>query len=72
MLEIVQFPCRDDNFGVVIHDAKTSQTAAIDAPELKPILALLDERGWTLTHISRRIITMTMSRPTLTSKPNSA
>lgn len=51
MLEIVQFPCRDDNFGVLVHDAKTGQTAAIDAPELKPILSLLDERGWTLTHI---------------------
>jgi hydroxyacylglutathione hydrolase len=51
MLEIVQFACRDDNFGVLIHDAKTGQTASIDAPELKPILALLDDRGWTLTHI---------------------
>lgn len=51
MLEIVQFPCRDDNFGVLIHDAKTGQTAAIDAPELKPILDILDKRGWDLTHI---------------------
>ena len=51
MLEIVQFACRDDNFGVLIHDAKTGQTASIDAPELKPILALLDDRGWTLTHV---------------------
>jgi hydroxyacylglutathione hydrolase len=51
MLEIVQFPCRDDNFGVLIHDAKTGQTAAIDAPALQPILDLLAEREWTLTHI---------------------
>ncbi len=51
MLDIVQFPCRDDNFGVLLHDAKTGQTAAIDAPALQPILDLLDERGWTLTHI---------------------
>lgn len=51
MLEIVQFPCRDDNFGVLIHDAKSGQTASIDAPELKAILALLEERGWELTHI---------------------
>lgn len=51
MLEIVQFPCRDDNFGVLIHDAKTGQTAAIDAPALQPILNELDKRGWTLTHI---------------------
>ncbi len=51
MLEIVQFPCRDDNFGVLIHDAKTGHTAAIDAPALQPILDLLETRGWTLTHI---------------------
>lgn len=51
MLEIVQFTCRDDNFGVLLHDAKTGNTAAIDAPALQPILALLEERGWTLTHI---------------------
>lgn len=51
MLEIVQFPCRDDNFGVLIHDAKTGQTATIDAPALQPILDLLETRGWTLSHI---------------------
>ncbi len=51
MLDIVQFPCRDDNFGVLIHDAKTGQTASIDAPELKAILDVLEERGWSLTHI---------------------
>jgi hydroxyacylglutathione hydrolase len=51
MLHIEQFPCRSDNFGVLIHDDKTGQTAAIDAPELGPILAVLETRGWTLTHI---------------------
>ncbi len=51
MLEIVQFPCRSDNFGVLLHDPKTGQTAAIDAPELKPILDVLEQRGWTLNHI---------------------
>lgn len=51
MLHIEQFPCRSDNFGVLIHDDKTGQTAAIDAPELGPILAVLEARGWNLTHI---------------------
>ena len=51
MLEVVQFPCRSDNFGVLLHDAKTSQTASIDAPEVKPIVDVLDVRRWTLTHI---------------------
>ena len=51
MLEIVQFPCRTDNFGVLIHDVKTGRTAAIDAPELQPILDVLEQKGWTLTDI---------------------
>ncbi len=51
MLHIEQFPCRSDNFGVLIHDDKTGQTATIDAPELGPILAVLETRGWNLTHI---------------------
>ena len=32
-LIIEQFPCRSDNFGVLIHDTATGLTAAIDAPE---------------------------------------
>ena len=51
MLEIVQFPCRSDNFGVLIHDAKSGRTASIDAPELQPILDVLEARSWTLTDI---------------------
>ncbi|MFP5077337.1 hydroxyacylglutathione hydrolase [Rhizobium sp. YIM 134829] len=45
------FPCRSDNFGVLIHDALSGATASIDAPEEAPILAALERRGWTLTHI---------------------
>lgn len=51
MLEVVQFPCRSDNFGVLLHDAQTGQTAAIDAPDLAPIVDVLDARRWTLTDI---------------------
>ncbi len=51
MLEVEQFACREDNFGVLVHDPKSGQTAAIDAPELQPILDALTRRGWTLTHI---------------------
>ncbi|WP_088345392.1 MULTISPECIES: hydroxyacylglutathione hydrolase [Rhodomicrobium] len=50
-LTIVQFPCRSDNFGVIIHDSETRMTAAIDAPEAEPIRQVLKERGWKLTHI---------------------
>jgi hydroxyacylglutathione hydrolase len=32
-LEIEQFPCLSDNFGVLIHDAAANLTASIDAPD---------------------------------------
>lgn len=51
MLEVEQFTARQDNFGVLIHDPTTGNTAAIDAPELKPILDALERRGWTLTSL---------------------
>lgn len=50
-LEIRQFMCRSDNFGVLVHDPDSGSTASIDAPEEAPILEALDETGWRLTHI---------------------
>lgn len=50
-LEIELFACRSDNFGVLLHDPATGETASIDAPEEQPILDALARRGWTLTHI---------------------
>lgn len=50
-LEIELFPCRTDNFGVLIHDPDSGATASIDAPEEQPILDALKRRGWTLTNI---------------------
>lgn len=49
--ELELFPCRTDNFGVLLHDPDSGETAAIDAPEEAAILAALERRGWTLTHI---------------------
>ena len=49
--EIVQFPARSDNFGVLIHDPESGATAAVDAPQADTILKALGERGWRLTHI---------------------
>lgn len=51
MLEVYQFPCRSDNFGVLIHDPEADASAAIDAPEAGAIRAALREKGWPLTHI---------------------
>ncbi|MCP4317336.1 MAG: hydroxyacylglutathione hydrolase [Hyphomicrobiales bacterium] len=50
-LQIELFPCREDNFGVLIHDPQTGATASIDAPEEAPIVAALNRAGWELNHI---------------------
>lgn len=50
-LEIEQFICRSDNYGVLIHDPESNLTAAIDAPEERAIIAALDRRGWTLDFV---------------------
>ncbi len=50
-LQIHQFLCRQDNFGVLIHDAAHGVTAAIDTPEAGPIRDALTAKGWRLTHI---------------------
>ncbi len=50
-LEIHQFICRSDNFGVLVHDHKTGATASIDAPDAAEIERQLKKRGWQLTHI---------------------
>ncbi len=46
-----QFPCLNDNYGVLIHDPESGRTASIDAPEAGPILAALEQKGWTLSDI---------------------
>ncbi len=51
MLEVYQFMCRSDNFGVLIHDPDTGMTAAIDAPEADAVRGSLAAKGWSLTHI---------------------
>jgi hydroxyacylglutathione hydrolase len=50
-LQIYQFPCLSDNFGVLIHDPEANVTASIDAPEADKVTAALQEKGWKLTHI---------------------
>jgi hydroxyacylglutathione hydrolase len=50
-LEIHQFPCLSDNYGVLVHDAGGGLTASIDAPDAQAVRAALKEKGWKLTHI---------------------
>ncbi|MGH1419699.1 MAG: hydroxyacylglutathione hydrolase [Hyphomicrobiaceae bacterium] len=50
-LEIHQFPCRSDNYGVLAHSAETNETASIDAPDANAVLAALEDKSWSLTHV---------------------
>lgn len=50
-IEIHQFAALKDNYGYLVHEPSSGATAAIDTPEVAPILKALDEKGWTLTHI---------------------
>lgn len=50
-LEIEQFTCRSDNFGVLAHDAATGFAALIDAPQEAPILEAIERTGWTPKYI---------------------
>ncbi|TKT75277.1 hydroxyacylglutathione hydrolase [Aquamicrobium sp. LC103] len=50
-VEIEQFICRSDNFGVLVHDPASGETAIVDAPEEKPILDAIERTGWRPTMI---------------------
>lgn len=45
-LQIEQFMCRSDNFGVILHDTESGETAIVDAPEETAIRAVLERTGW--------------------------
>mgnify|MGYP001767020466 CR=1 FL=1 len=51
MIVIRQFPARDDNYAVLVHDTESGATASIDAPEEDAILDALEETGWRLTDV---------------------
>ena len=50
-LEIRVVPLLSDNYGYLLHDAATDDTAVVDPGEAGPILAVLNAEGWTLGHI---------------------
>lgn len=50
-LDIHQFPCLKDNYGVLVHDPEEGVTLSIDAPDAGAVRQALDARGWRLTHI---------------------
>ena len=50
-IEIVQINCLSDNYGYLVHDPESGETACIDTPETEPLLRELNARGWSLTYI---------------------
>lgn len=50
-MQIIQVPCREDNYAVLVHDDASNQTILFDAPEHDAIAAVLDAKGWQLTHM---------------------
>jgi hydroxyacylglutathione hydrolase len=51
MIQIRQFPCLSDNYGYLVHDPVSGETATIDTPDAAAILAEADKAGWKLTQI---------------------
>ncbi|WP_421790486.1 hydroxyacylglutathione hydrolase [Hyphobacterium sp.] len=50
-LEIRQFSCLSDNYGFLVRDPASGETAAIDTPDADAYLAAANEAGWTITQI---------------------
>ena len=51
MLEIHQFACLSDNYGFLLHDHDSGETACIDTPDAAEYLAQAAEKGWQITQI---------------------
>ncbi|MFN3553942.1 MAG: hydroxyacylglutathione hydrolase [Novosphingobium meiothermophilum] len=49
--EIHQFPCLADNYGFLVHDAASGETACIDTPDAGACLREADAKGWRITQI---------------------
>lgn len=51
MLEIHQFACLADNYGFLLHDPDSGETAAIDTPDGAEYLRQAGAKGWRITQI---------------------
>lgn len=51
MLEIVQIPVLTDNYLYLVHDPESGDTAIVDPAVEGPVVDVLEEKGWSLTHI---------------------
>lgn len=51
MLKVHQFPCLSDNYGFILRDTDSGETAAIDTPDAAEYLKQADAKGWKITQI---------------------
>src|SRR5690606_11146187 len=51
MLEVHQFPCLSDNYGFLLHDPASGETACIDTPDADAYLREAEARGRRITQI---------------------
>ena len=49
--EIILVPALSDNYVYIAHDSSNKTTMVVDPSEAAPVLAVLEARGWSLTHI---------------------
>lgn len=49
--ELLTVPCLSDNYAFLAHDDDSKLTLLVDAPEADPILAILQEKQWSLSHV---------------------
>ena len=50
-LEVHQFPCLEDNYGFLLHDPASNETACIDTPDADTYLREAAKKGWQITQI---------------------
>jgi hydroxyacylglutathione hydrolase len=51
LLEVHQFACLSDNYGYLLHDPATGETACIDTPDAEACLREAGRRDWQITQI---------------------
>ncbi len=51
MLEVHQFACLSDNYGYLLHDPASGETACIDTPDADAYLREAEAKGWKITQI---------------------
>ena len=51
MIEVHQFACLSDNYGFLLHDAASGETACIDTPDAEAYLREAAAKGWRITQI---------------------